>query len=312
MRGPAFLCQSSQQADGLKMWLAVASGKGGAGKTSLVTSLATVWDSPCIVADADVEAPNVHLFLQPEIYSKTSVTLELPVLDEQRCTACGQCASFCRFKGIAKFRQQIVLFPDMCHGCGGCLLLCPEKALLPGSRVLGDLETGSVLQGRQLFIMGRSCVGEALSPPQIRALQAELISMRQGRDVLLDAPPGVSCPAMTAADKADLVLLVAEPTPFGFHDFKLAHEAFKVLQKPLVAVVNRVGIPGNQQGDEEVLRYCRHAQLPVLAELPFAREVAEHYASGLTLASLSAAWQKRFVDLALALRVFCERGGLDA
>lgn len=293
------------------MHIAIASGKGGAGKTTLAVSLAAVWDTPCVVVDADVEAPNVHLFLHPQISESQQVLLEVPELDASLCTSCGACRDLCQFKAIAMFGGKVTVFPEMCHGCGGCLAVCPAGALSPGKRLLGQLESGSVFEGKHAFAMGRARVGEAMTPPQLRALQkkvAEVLSAadasgsRRYTDVLMDAPPGVSCPAMTAARSADMILLVAEPTPFGFHDFMLAHEAFTALDKPMAVVVNRAEMPGNEQGDEEMLAYCRKAGLPVLASLPFSQEAARHYASGQLLESLSDEWHGRFVALRDALR----------
>lgn len=295
------------------MRVAIASGKGGAGKTTIASSLALIWDASCVVADADVEAPNVHLFLAPEIASSEDVTLEVPVLEETRCTGCGACVSLCRFRAIAKLGRRMVVFPEMCHGCGGCFAVCPASALAPGARLLGELLEGSVLHGKHSFLMGRARVGEAMSPPQIRALQKRLATLTShGQDALIDAPPGVSCPAMTTARDADMILLAAEPTPFGFHDFKLAHKAFSLLNKPVAVTVNRAGIPGNAHGDEELRRYCREAGLPVLAELAFDREAAEQYANGIALASLSGFWRTQFEALRDALKDFYARERADA
>lgn len=287
------------------MQIAIASGKGGAGKTTITSSLAAVWDTSCIVADADVEAPNLHLFLDPEITTNIPVFLEVPVLDKNSCSSCGKCAEFCRYKAIASLGKKIVVFPEMCHGCGGCFALCPDNALLQGKRLLGELESGSVLQGKHKFIMGRSRIGEAMSPPQLRALQEHVETMAcKGQDILIDAPPGVSCPAMTAVMEADLILLAAEPTPFGFHDFKLAHQAFLPLKKNMAVVINRASIPGNDHGDEELRQYCATEGLPLLAELPFDRAIAEHYAKGQVLALLSDTWRDRFRALRDALMDF--------
>ena len=287
------------------MRIAIASGKGGAGKTTIAVSLASVWNRPCVLADTDVEAPNVHLFLEPEITDRYPVTLEVPVPDAERCSSCGACVALCRFKAIARFGQKIVVFPEMCHGCGGCFAVCPKNALGRGERLLGELEAGIVLRGKHSFLMGRARVGESMTPPQLRALQARLETLAgNDRDVLLDAPPGVTCPAMTAVRDADLILLAAEPTPFGFHDFRLAHQAFLILEKPMAVVVNRAGIPGNSNGDNALREYCAKAGLPVLAELPFDRDAAEQYAKGLLLTELSTVWNDRFVALREALTAF--------
>lgn len=287
------------------MQIVVASGKGGSGKTTITSSLAQVWDSPCVVVDADVEAPNLHLFLAPDITANNAVALEVPVLDESRCTVCGACTALCRFKAIVQLGQRMTIFPEMCHGCGGCLAVCPEKALTPGTRLLGEQSEGAVLHGKHSFLMGKARIGEAMSPPQITSLYKRVKKMSEdGRDVLIDAPPGVSCPAMIAVRDADIILLAAEPTPFGFYDFKLAHKAFLPWKKAMAVAINRSGIPGNAHGEEELRRYCRQEGLPVLAELAFDRNVAENYAKGAVLALMSDFWRMQFEELRDALKRF--------
>lgn len=295
------------------MRIAIASGKGGAGKTTVTASLASVWEGPFIAVDADVEAPNLHLFLPPGLEETETVGLEVPVLDPARCTLCGACRDICRYKAIAQFASRLTLFPDMCHGCGGCFAVCPSGALTPGSRELGVLERGTVLEGRGRFLMGRSRIGEAMTPPLLRALRARLDRMLEEApgDALIDSPPGVSCPAMTVGLDADAVLLVAEPTPFGFHDFRLAHQAFRQLGKPVAVVMNRAAMPDNAAGDESLRAYCREEGLPLLGELPFDRAAAEHYAGGRLVAATSPAWRTRFEALRDALRTFAQ-GALHA
>lgn len=315
----SLLCRRPQQVNGMR--IAIASGKGGAGKTTVAVSLASVWDRPCVVADTDVEAPNVHLFLSPKVDETLPVFLEIPEIETERCTSCGACRDLCRYKAIAMFGKKISLFSDLCHGCGGCFLVCPTHALSSGKRLLGHLETGSVPGKKHAFIMGRARIGEAMTPPQLRVLQKKLEETLEAKDAsgekiyadaLLDAPPGVSCPAMTVARDADLILLVAEPTPFGFHDFVLACEAFAPLNKPMAVVVNRAKMPGNEEGDREMLAYCTDRGFPVLAMLPFSREAAEHYASGQVLASHSPAWSERFISLRDAVRKFAGKEGNHA
>lgn len=303
------------------MRIAVVSGKGGAGKTTIMASLAAVWQSPCVLADADVEAPNAHLFLRPDITSTEDIFLDVPVLHAEVCTACGACAALCRFKAIAKLGQKVMVFADMCHGCGGCFAVCPEEGVLShGQRLLGVLEKGevaSLLGGTQPFIMGKARIGEAMTPPQLRALQGAIDIMQAAScgesaasasssasvcDVLMDAPPGVSCPAMTTVRDVDLILLAAEPTPFGFHDFMLAHKAFIPLHKKMAVVINRAGIAGNEEGDAALRSYCAEHGLPLLAEMPFDREAAEHYAKGQLLATLSPVWRGRFEALRDAVK----------
>ncbi len=159
------------------MRIAIASGKGGAGKTTVTASLASVWEGPFIAVDADVEAPNLHLFLPPRLEGTETVGLEVPILDPERCTRCGACRDICRYKAIAQFASRLTIFPDMCHGCGGCFAVCPSGALTPGSRELGVLEHGTVLEGRGRFLMGRSRIGEAMTPPLLRVLRGRLDGM---------------------------------------------------------------------------------------------------------------------------------------
>lgn len=286
------------------MIVSVASGKGGTGKTTVSASLIAVWDRPVAAVDLDVEEPNLHLFLQPELGEPEEVRMEVPVVDEARCTLCRACVELCQFKAIALLGDTLLTFPEMCHGCGGCLLVCPEKALSPGARVLGSLAQGSA--GPAGFLMGRLRVGEAMSPPLMRAVKARLAGMLAARpaDAILDAPPGVSCPAVNAVMDSDVILLVTEPTPFGLHDFRLARQAFAPMNKPLGVVVNRAGI-----GDNSVQDYCREHGLPVLAEIPYDRAIAEAYARGRIVAGLSPELAAVFTGLRDALRGLAAEAG---
>ncbi|MBQ4616411.1 MAG: ATP-binding protein [Mailhella sp.] len=286
------------------MKIAIASGKGGAGKTSVAASLARVWDSPLIAVDTDAEAPNLHLFLPPAITESRTSLLRVPGLDKEKCVSCEKCRDICTYKAIASFAGRISIFPDMCHGCGGCFAVCPTGAITEGSRELGTLELGTVLDGSVRFLMGRTRIGESMTPPLLRQEHKVLDEMlrEQEGDALLDSPPGVSCPAVTVVRDADMLLLVADPTPFGFHDFKLAWQAFKPLNMPMCAVINRAGAEGNEDGDAAVRDWCRENGLPILAELPFERAAAEQYASGRLLADLSPEWRERFTALRDALR----------
>ena len=320
------------------MRIAFASGKGGAGKTTVAASLAAIWPHPCLIVDADVEAPNLHLFLHPCLDAPQSVYLTVPELDTEKCTACGDCAAICSYKAIARLGAGLTIFADMCHGCGGCFEVCQAGALKRGKRELGSLQWGSwslkqcadqnsgqgpkqnpgqssrqasgQSSGKTL-LMGKSRVGEAMSPPLLRAIDGALAAISvadagSAPDILIDSPPGVSCPAMTTARMADALVLVAEPTPFGIYDFKLAHAAFKKLGMPLAVVMNRAGMPGNENGDAALEAYCAAEGLPLLACLPFDLQAAEAYARGhLPLWEQSAnalIWQRRFGFLYEALQ----------
>jgi MinD superfamily P-loop ATPase len=278
------------------MRVAVASGKGGTGKTTVTASLAKVWPGPLTAVDMDVEEPNLHLFLKPDLSHSEDAFMEVPEADEDLCTACGACSDICQFKAISVLAETLLLFPEMCHGCGGCLMVCPTGALSPGKRELGQVLWGHA--GKCGFAMGRLRVGEAMSPPLMRAVNKRLEAMlaEEPGDILIDAPPGVSCPAVAAVTDADLVLLVTEPTPFGLFDLRLAHQAFTPLGMPMAVVINRAGL-----GDENVQEYCSKNGLPLLAEIPFDPKAASAYAQGEVLAdalpSMNALFRKLASDL---------------
>jgi MinD superfamily P-loop ATPase len=285
------------------MIVAIASGKGGTGKTTVAASLATVWHNPVVGVDLDVEEPNLHLFLHPIIAGQETAYLTVPAVDEGKCTYCGACSELCQFKAISVFNQVILTFPEMCHDCGGCLAICPEHAILPGRRELGEISWGQA--GDVGFLAGRLRIGEAMSPPLMRRVKAKLDEMWAAgeRDAILDAPPGVSCPAVNAVLDSDVILLVTEPTPFGVYDFKLAWEAFAPLGKPLGAVINRAGL-----GNDAIYRLCREKRLPILAEIPYDRAIAEAYARGQIIAAISPGLQETFVSLRDQLRVLAKPG----
>lgn len=278
------------------MIVAVASGKGGTGKTTLTASLVATWTGPVVAVDLDVEEPNLHLFLQPRLEHTETVFADVPVVDKGKCDLCRQCAELCQFKAITVMGQTILTFPEMCHACGGCQAICPQGAITWTGRELGVLETGR--RQEILCLTGRLRVGEAMSPPLMRHVRAAARQLAEGKaDIIIDAPPGVSCPAMTAVADCDVLVLVTEPTPFGFYDFTLAFEAFSPLAKPLAVVVNRDGL-----GDERVFAFCAEHNLPVLARIPYRLDIARHYAQGRILAEMDAELGAQFRHLGQALR----------
>lgn len=272
------------------MIYAVASGKGGTGKTTVSSSLAALWDAPAALVDLDVEEPNLHLFLKPDLTSVEKAWIEVPEADEDKCTRCRACADLCQFKAITVMADTLLVFPEMCHGCGGCLAVCPEGALFPGRRELGEICKGTA--GRHQFVMGRLRVGEAMSPPLMRQIRELFPALAKDGDILIDAPPGVSCPAINAVADADCIVLVTEPTPFGFHDFKLAWEAFTPLGKPMGAVINRADL-----GDSQVTAFCRENDIPIWAEIPYSRDIAQAYSRGEIVATMLKGLEPTFTTL---------------
>jgi MinD superfamily P-loop ATPase len=275
------------------MIVAIASGKGGTGKTTVAASLAYVWDRPVQAVDLDVEEPNLHLFLRPDIAGQETADMFVPVPNQDLCNACRACAEICQFKAITVLGEYVMAFPEMCHGCEGCLMVCPTGAITEGSRELGEILWGSA--GDIRFLMGRLRIGEAMSPP----LMHHVLKHRDhDRDTIIDAPPGTSCPAINAVLKADIIVLVSEPTPFGFHDLKLAREAFQPLNKPMGVVVNRAGL-----GDDSLYTYCRATGLPILMEIPFDRDIARAYSEGLVIAESVDTYRVKFEVLRDRIRM---------
>jgi MinD superfamily P-loop ATPase len=252
--------------------IAVASGKGGRGKTTVSTNLARVLSGRCAVQyiDCDVEEPNGHLFLRPQLTQKRDVTVPLPVIDEELCFHCRACTGACQFNALAEFPGFTLVLPELCHGCGACLHACPRRAITERERVIGSLERGHA--DGIAFLQGRINVGEVLSPVIVRELISE--RAREGT-VLIDAPPGASCPAVQAIRQAHLVLLVTEPTPFGLNDLEIAVEMTAGMGLRMGVVVNRA-VPE----DTRVERFCGERGIPVFARIPEDRRVAEAYSRG--------------------------------
>jgi len=252
------------------MILAVASGKGGTGKTTVSVNLASVYGAPVQLVDCDVEEPNSHLFFRGTVTERATFAIPVPHVDESLCDGCGECGRFCRYSAIVSFGSAPLVFPEMCHGCGGCMEVCPRNAISEVDKRIGEIE--STRLEKITLIQGRLDVGVAMAPPLIRAVKKRL---QGGITAILDAPPGTSCPVITTLRGTDLVVLVTEPTPFGLHDLKLAVEMVRELRIPFGVVVNRMGI-----GDDRVNAFCGKEGIPILLEIPDDRRIAEAYSRG--------------------------------
>jgi len=266
------------------MIISVASGKGGTGKTTISTNLAVSIDRRAKLLDCDVEEPNAQLFIKPEIIENEIVYTMIPEIDETLCDGCRKCAEICRFNALTVVGKKVIVFPELCHSCGGCIVVCPESAVGEGSRELGVIETGT--KDKLTFIQGTMRIGEAMSPPLIRKVRSKI---EENDLAIIDAPPGTSCPVITAMKDTDFVLLVTEPTPFGLHDLKLAAEAVKVLDIPCGIVINRSDI-----GDRTVQEYAAQKKIPILLEIPFDRRIAETYSRGQLLIEDFPTWRHAF------------------
>jgi MinD superfamily P-loop ATPase len=270
--------------------IAVASGKGGTGKTTVATSLAVALAETAAhvgYIDCDVEEPNGHIFLTPAIRTSREVSIPVPDVDETRCTSCGVCAQACRFSAIVVLPNSVRLFPALCHGCGGCALACPAGAIREVPRVTGVVEEG--LSGRVAFVHGKLNIGEPMAPPVIRAV---LEAAPRDCTLVLDAPPGTSCPVIESVKTANVVLLVTEPTPFGLNDLELAVEMVRELGLPFGVAINRVGT-----GDHAVLDYCASERIPVLLEIPDDRAIAQAYSRGALALTVRPRLKRLFIGL---------------
>jgi len=271
------------------MIISVASGKGGTGKTLVATSLAlSLKDThKVVILDCDVEEPNDHILLKPVITGSEPVNIQVPGIDEKKCTYCGKCAKVCVYHAIAVLGDHVLTFPQLCHGCGACSYLCPEKAIFEEPRQTGVVEWGN--SDGVGFVHGILTVGEAMAPPVIRKVKERT----NGNGIVIrDVSPGTSCPVVESIKGSDFCLLVTEPTPFGLNDLALAVETVRKLEIPCGVVLNRVGV-----GNTGVEEYCREEKIPILLTIPLDTEIARLYSRGIPLVDGMPQWKNHFGQL---------------
>ncbi len=258
------------------MKIAIASGKGGTGKTTLSTNLAMFMaeTGPVVLTDLDVEEPNSGLFLNGEVHHAELKYKMIPRWEEENCTLCGNCQEVCNFNAVLKMAGAIMVFPELCHGCYACSELCPTSSLPMQPKQMGELKHFKV--GQLDFIESRLMISEEQAVPLIKQTLDYVDENFPPQTIkIFDSPPGTSCPVIEATKDADLVILVTEPTPFGLHDLKLAVETVRQLGKACVVVLNRDGI-----GDDKVPLYCQEEGIELIARIPNSRLIAETYAAG--------------------------------
>lgn len=254
------------------MNIAIASGKGGTGKTTIAMSLAHCYAGngmDVAILDCDVEEPNVNLFLKAGIETNETATVLIPLVEETRCTGCGECERICAFSAIVLVKGKPLLFADMCHSCGGCFHVCPERAITEVEKPIGTIEYGS--RDGITYAGGKLSIGETMSPPLIKKVKD---CFKEVDTRIIDSPPGTSCPAVEAMKDADFVVLVTEPTPFGLNDLNLAAAAVRSLGIPFGLVVNR------SLGDGSIFMEYKTRGYEVIVSIPHSREIAEGYSRG--------------------------------
>ncbi|MBU9888360.1 MAG: ATP-binding protein [Candidatus Omnitrophica bacterium] len=268
------------------MIIAVASGKGGTGKTTVAVNLALALGD-CQLLDCDVEEPNAQIFLKADLKGSRPATVLVPEVDHNKCTFCGRCREVCAYHALAVLPKKVLFFPQMCHSCGACEMFCPEKAIREVERPIGVIETGK--KGGIRFVQGRLNVGETMAPPLIRQVKS---LCEPGSTVIIDAPPGTSCPMVTAVKGSDFCILVTEPTPFGMNDLQLAVETVRKLGVPFGVVLNRA-----EPHDIKTRLFFKAQRLPVLLKIPFDRKIAELYSTGTPFIDHFPEYREKFLGI---------------
>ncbi|MDD5326329.1 MAG: ATP-binding protein [Phycisphaerae bacterium] len=276
--------------------IAVASGKGGTGKTTIAANLAQYTAGlgrPVQYLDCDVEEPNGHIFLKPKIDQRRDIAIDVPEVDLEKCTACGKCGEICQYSAIICIKENVLTFEQLCHSCGGCMRVCPADAIKPKPLNIGDVEIGNA-DGID-FIQGRLRIGHVRTPSLIREVKKYV---KKDCLAIIDVPPGTSCPVVEAVKGADLVLLVTEPTPFGLNDLKLAVDLVRKMKLPFAVAINRCDI-----GDDDVEKYCGAENINICLKLPDDRRIAEAYSTGQMMIDVLPEYEHYFADFTKAIKV---------
>ena len=265
------------------MILSVASGKGGTGKTTVATNIALSIKNVQFI-DCDVEEPNANIFLKTKLRELEKVNLVYPEIDLGKCNYCGKCSEFCAYNAIAVVNRRVLVFPELCHSCKGCEIVCPKNAVKWNNRTIGAVYNGKV-DGID-FYHGLLNEGEMQAVPLIKTLKTKI---NKKKNVIIDSPPGTSCPVIESINGSDYCILVTEPTPFGFHDLKLAVEVVKNMKIPFGIIINRDGI-----GDKSIEKFCEKENIKILLKIPERKKIAFLYSKGLPLVTESYEWHEMF------------------
>lgn len=274
------------------MKIAILSGKGGTGKTTVSNNLAAITPEAVLI-DCDVEEPNSHIFMHPEREKEETVTTGFPVIDDEKCTHCRKCADFCHYNAIIAGPTLTMPMKDLCHDCGGCRLVCPVDAISYDQKSIGTIYSGTSRFGTKL-IYGQLKTGE-LSGVKIIDRVNEIVE--QESLILVDSPPGTSCSTVAALENCDYAVIVTEPTPFGVSDMKMVVEMLREMSIPFSVIINKAGL-----GDDEVYEYCRSENLLISGEIPFDREVAVAYSTGHLAVEVSGKYKDLYTKIGANIR----------
>lgn len=271
------------------MKITLASGKGGTGKTTVSTNLAYLLskDNEVTLLDCDVEEPNAHIFIKPTWTDSYKTYLPIPDVDLDKCIHCGICGDSCQFSAITNIKDKVLTYPELCHGCGLCMMACPTGAIGEKQREIGRVEIGH--SGNIKMAHGKLRIGEAMSPPLINEVKS--LAPEEGITII-DAPPGTSCPVIATVQESDFVILVTEPTPFGLNDLRLAVEMVREIGVPMAVAINRSDI-----GDGEVQKYCKEENIPIFLELPNLKKAAQSYSKGHLILEKMPELEKHFTGI---------------
>lgn len=273
------------------MKIAVLSGKGGTGKTFVSVNIAAV-ASQALYVDCDIEEPNGHLFFKPQGVLSEEVTVKIPFVDDEACNGCRVCVDFCKFNALALINEKLLIFEDICHSCGGCTLLCPEKALVEKDKPIGLIEKGS--SDNVTVMTGILNLGEPSGVPIIEKLTDELL-LKDGLTVI-DCPPGTACIAMESIKAADYCILVAEPSVFGIHNLNMVYELVQLFDKPLGVVINK-----SLAEDNLVEEFCVQHNITILSKIPFSTELGTLNSNALIASKNNPQYKDLFINLLNAI-----------
>ncbi|MBC8527750.1 MAG: ATP-binding protein [Candidatus Cloacimonetes bacterium] len=282
------------------MKISVASGKGGTGKTTFAVNFSLFLNNKnknkVVLVDLDVEEPDCHIFLNDNKLNTKECFRQTPKVNE-KCNLCGKCADICEFNAIAVTNTKVIIFPELCHSCFACIEMCPQNAFDIENIEMGEIHWENVTNENLCFIEGKLKVGEVMAVPLIKQTKNFASEKFKGATYFIfDSPPGTSCPVIEATKDSDFIVLVTEPTPFGFHDLKIAVETMQKLKKKFGVVINKSGIGNSKESfGQELYNYCKNENIPILGEIPYSREIAELYSRGkdiITIPSINNIFRK--------------------